>query len=72
MFRGRYEQMFFQSNLKLERNLTPMNSPPFHWFPVLTYASKYSNLSPVTSTEDVVQHSTQREHPENTTCHKSQ
>src|ERR1700680_5092377 len=59
MFSGRYKQMFFSSNLKVEGNLNTNTCVAYCRFPVLTYARKYCNLSPVTSTEDVVQHFTQ-------------
>ena len=58
MFSGRYNQMFFPLKLKLEGNLSPNEYVAYPWFPVLTYASKYCNLSPVTTTENAVQHST--------------
>src|SRR3981081_849714 len=53
-FSGDYKQMFFSSISKWKGNLHTNTCAAYCCFPVLTYARKYCNLSPVTSTEDVV------------------
>ena len=70
MFRGRYKPMFFSSISKWKGNLHTNTCAAYCCFPVLTYARKYCNLSPVTSTEDVVPRFTPASIRKNATCHK--
>ena len=71
IFSCRYERMFFSSISRLDRELKHRYVRRLSSVPCRRYISQYCNLSPVPSTEDIVQHSTQASIRKNANRHKT-